>query len=175
MMWKWNDGTDYLMHHGIKGQKWGIRRFQNPDGTLTEAGKRKLQAYKDSEATKATKRYDKMLQKNARMASRLQNSKRRASDNLDAKRVNVINSKIELNSLKRKGIEKMKASEMKAITSMSYESMQKEKNAVKKAGARAVAMTAATMLLFGAVGSPVSVLYYPNAQKIKTEERLRGV
>lgn len=24
-MWKWNDGTDYLMHHGIKGQKWGVR------------------------------------------------------------------------------------------------------------------------------------------------------
>ena len=35
----WNDGTDYLMHYGIKGQKWGIRRYQNPDGTLTEAGK----------------------------------------------------------------------------------------------------------------------------------------
>lgn len=29
----------YLSHHGIKGQKWGIRRFQNPDGTLTTAGK----------------------------------------------------------------------------------------------------------------------------------------
>lgn len=29
----------YLMHHGIKGQKWGVRRFQNPDGTLTNAGK----------------------------------------------------------------------------------------------------------------------------------------
>lgn len=29
----------YLAHHGIKGQKWGIRRFQNPDGTLTTAGK----------------------------------------------------------------------------------------------------------------------------------------
>ena len=28
-----------LEHHGIKGQKWGIRRFQNEDGTLTEAGK----------------------------------------------------------------------------------------------------------------------------------------
>ena len=27
-----------LYHHGIKGQKWGIRRFQNPDGTLTKAG-----------------------------------------------------------------------------------------------------------------------------------------
>ena len=29
---------DYLMHYGVKGQKWGIRRFQNPDGTLTAEG-----------------------------------------------------------------------------------------------------------------------------------------
>ena len=29
----------YLAHHGIKGQKWGVRRFQNEDGSLTNAGK----------------------------------------------------------------------------------------------------------------------------------------
>ena len=32
---------NYLSHHGIKGQKWGIRRFQNPDGTRTAAGKKR--------------------------------------------------------------------------------------------------------------------------------------
>ena len=33
--------TDELYHHGIKGQKWGVRRFQNEDGSLTNAGKKR--------------------------------------------------------------------------------------------------------------------------------------
>ena len=36
-MWHYN--FDYLCHHGILGQKWGVRRFQNSDGSLTPAGK----------------------------------------------------------------------------------------------------------------------------------------
>lgn len=36
----------YLAHHGILGMKWGIRRYQNADGTLTEAGKKR---YADAE------------------------------------------------------------------------------------------------------------------------------
>lgn len=33
--------SNELYHHGIKGQKWGVRRFQNTDGSLTEMGKKR--------------------------------------------------------------------------------------------------------------------------------------
>lgn len=48
-----NDYLDYLQHHGIKGQKWGIRRYQNYDGTYTRAGVKRY--------GQATDRYNQLL------------------------------------------------------------------------------------------------------------------
>lgn len=42
----------YLAHHGILGQKWGIRRYQNIDGTLTSKGKARLEKRDDDWAKK---------------------------------------------------------------------------------------------------------------------------
>ena len=39
---KINDETLSIAHHGILGMKWGIRRYQNKDGSLTEEGRKKL-------------------------------------------------------------------------------------------------------------------------------------
>ena len=39
-MWTYVSVSE-MYHHGIKGQKWGVRRFQNKDGSLTPAGKQR--------------------------------------------------------------------------------------------------------------------------------------
>lgn len=47
-MWQWNNSGMEIYHWGIKGMKWGVRRYQNKDGTLTPAGIRRY-AKQDAE------------------------------------------------------------------------------------------------------------------------------
>lgn len=60
--WSVDFTNDILQHHGIKGQRWGVRRYQNYDGSLTAAGRRRVgQNYKEQLAVE--KRIDKLNKK----------------------------------------------------------------------------------------------------------------
>ena len=48
--------NNYLTHYGIKGQRWGVRRFQNKDGSLTPRGNKKQQRKELSKMNKSHKR-----------------------------------------------------------------------------------------------------------------------
>ena len=81
--------SDYvIMHHGIKGMKWGIRRYQNKDGTLTAAGK---------------KRYNKEVEKLKSERRTLNNQKRTQAklDKLDEMRKENNRLRDEVNSKKK--------------------------------------------------------------------------
>ena len=57
-----------IEHSGIKGQKWGVRRYQNPDGTLTDAGKARYNSDGSKKRTE-TMSNDELERANRRLAA----------------------------------------------------------------------------------------------------------
>lgn len=53
-MWEYNN-TNELYHWGVKGQKWGFRRYQNKDGSLTAAGRKRQKKNLSQDAKDAYK------------------------------------------------------------------------------------------------------------------------
>lgn len=72
---------DELMHYGIKGMKWGVRRYQNKDGTLTAAGKKR-----EREQTRG-------WSKEAKEAQRI---KRKSVNQMTNKELQTLNRRLDL-------------------------------------------------------------------------------
>lgn len=92
---RYYDKSDYLAHYGILGMKWGIRRYQNADGSLTGAGRRR---YGIGDARKAvsewisTKKKERTRAKALKKASKTRkaNAKEKAKREKEQKKLDKI-------------------------------------------------------------------------------------
>lgn len=76
-LWQYNYSSE-LYHYGVKGMKWGVRRYQNEDGTLTEAGRKRIGKQYKKQSDKVVKRlkknYNNMYVKSYNKAADYMNS-----------------------------------------------------------------------------------------------------
>lgn len=72
-----------LQHHGIKGQKWGVRRFQNTDGSLTAEGKKRYSVNDYQQAIDKTKTAGKIVNE----AKTLNNTVKKLNDPAAERRI----------------------------------------------------------------------------------------
>ena len=102
-MWQYNytPSSDELYHYGIIGMKWGIRRYQNPDGSLTPVGRRRLEKqdakWAKKKSSKITAQAKKLSQRELDVYGnyllKLPNA-RNANGKLSAQTVNAYNRKM---------------------------------------------------------------------------------
>lgn len=129
-------GSSELYHHGIKGQKWGRRRFQNEDGSLTPAGKERY----DDDSTDSKQRNETPEERKKRIARNVAigtaaaataiavigymkyRSNSKALDKISSSAVKDINTKlIDVKSLSSKDTIISKGTKFQRISSRSFE------------------------------------------------------
>lgn len=120
----------YLIHHGIKGQKWGIRRYQNPDGTLTEAGKKRYYDFGE-----ASRKYSKAAwdYQNPKWAE----NKKKAQDSVDRarKRMKDVEDKIDVDKYRESvlGDDNKRYMESRQLLDRAHEELSSDEQKRRKA------------------------------------------
>lgn len=198
-MWKYDDGANnYLAHHGVKGQKWGVRQYQNPDGTLTEEGRRRyltsdgifnkekwdadrakenseLNEYKEKSKKRLDKYYDRSIEKASKQALSLIDKFDRLNfsneEKILKKRSETIDKLTNVHLLSG-----MKELEKSKIMNMDYEQMKKEKSHVAKINAgfaalNSLSLAATTAAIASGVPLVPVVGFGKNNNAIRTEHR----
>lgn len=138
-----------LTHHGIKGMKWGVRRFQNKDGTRTAAGKR--------QASRESKREDREIRKSRKQD--IKNRRKLSSDEIK-KKIERLKLEKEFKSLTKEDI-----TPGKKFVSESMQSAGKRVLTVAAAGAMAYAVKAVMTKDFSLKEAAAYIAANPNKKK----------
>jgi len=136
-LWHSDAQQNCLIHHGIKGQRWGVRRFQNPDGSRTPAGAaRELKRYQRRELRTLDRMNRRQTRKEDRQIAKAQIKMARLATKggplfrktLVAKRQNQIDN-LKQKKLYRQG---MYASERARVMRMTIDDVDRERAGLMK-------------------------------------------
>lgn len=160
--------SEFLSHYGVPGMKWGVRRYRNADGSLTAAGKKRQdesdKKYREKQKIKTAKYYNKTRIENFERVEGIKSLQRKLDSESGRYDKNVIRGKL-------KAQEALKKQELKKVSALTHDQIQKERTEVGKAVAKdfLVSLGATAVLL------PTSGFVYvqtPNAQAVRSRTRM---
>jgi len=173
---------DNIQHVGVKGTHWGVRRYQNEDGSLTPLGRehygygkrkdKKLAKYKTKELKKLDKRYDKKIEKLDKKTDKIAKKYEKTAKKYDSgpdlisakkhlaqeKKLNKIADKYQKASEKKHEREASKSAEKSRVENSTYKQMKRDRRRV---------------LLKSAVGYTGGGLIWAAARQGKYKEKTR--
>lgn len=150
-----------LYHHGVKGMRWGVRRYQNKDGTLTERGKKRAEEYRQKELKSLERTY------NAKYINRglARKIEKQVLDPTERREKRI--TRLAFEQYRRQGMQLL---ESKKLRSMSATDLLTEKAEINTARTKHL-LTSLGVSMF----TPVTMVTMPNEAAIKTKMRTTEV